>query len=66
MPTDLWRNWTTKCEIDYLKSIGTFMLMPSKFTRKELLRKYRENMKLRVDWGAINPDKIKEYLAGEI
>lgn len=66
MPTELWKNWTTKYEIDFLKSIGTYKSTPSTFTRKELLRKYRDAMKLRVNWDSINPDKVKEYLAGEI
>lgn len=51
MPKDVQTYYSTDMEMRFLSNL-----------RPEILRKYREAMKLRVRWGIINPVEIEEYV----
>lgn len=56
--------YTTEDEIVFLKSL--FSNPKSGVIRQEKLRRYREAMKLRSQWGLIDPDVVRTYLTMEI
>lgn len=52
--------WTTRREIEYLERIGTNFgesHIP-KFTKREMLKKYIDAMRIRVNWGALSKKDI--------
>lgn len=57
------RKYTTADEIAFLKALGKSR---SGAPRPEILRRYREAMKLRQRWGLIDPVVVSTYLTLEI
>ncbi|MDD4339235.1 MAG: hypothetical protein PHV00_06095 [Syntrophales bacterium] len=61
--------WGTQDELEFLKKVGRENFGPrriAKPTREKALRRYRESMDRRTNWGAIDPSIIRTYLALEI
>lgn len=60
-------HWTTKDEIDFINKIGTQFSQehgPSKYTKKQLIKKYINNIKKRVVWGNIDRNEVFVYATG--
>lgn len=58
--------WSTKDEINYLKTMGMNMKHHSTHTRLELLKKYKETMTKRSNWDGISGHVIMEYVTQQI
>lgn len=52
--------WDTQAEINYISKIGQFC--NTKFSKKQLLRKYRKALNRRVNWGKLHKKQIIEHL----
>ena len=55
-------SWGTTDEIAYLKGIGTWGEKRSLMSRQFWLRRYKEIMPKRKDWGDISRPEIEQYL----
>jgi hypothetical protein len=58
--------WTTECELEFLKKIGTYRKDRPPSSRKELLVKYKESIPGRKDWGKIHKEIVVDYVNFEI
>ena len=54
--------WGTTNEIKYLKDIGHHQIKRSLMSRQFWLRRYKELMQKRSDWGTICKPEIEQYL----
>lgn len=57
------RKYTTADEIEYLKTLPR---SGHGIPHLEMLRRYRQAMKLRKRWGLIDPDVVRTYLIMEL
>ena len=48
--------WTEAEEIEFISGIGTFSKL--KLSRTELLRRYRQALRLRVNWDGIDKGRV--------
>jgi len=55
-------SYTETHEIRYINNIGTHMIGSSRFTKLELLKKYRNAIKKRVVWNDIDSVKVINYV----
>lgn len=56
-----WRSWGTTSEIDFLRNCEL-----KSISRLEFLQNYKEGMKLRSNWGNIDPNVIQNVVDYEI
>jgi len=56
--------WRTKSEFEFIDSIKS--RGQGEPTRLAILLKYRESLKLRVEWGEVDPQKVANYLSAAI
>ena len=57
----MYLTWTTEDEIFFLDGLG--LEFRTDFTPSQLLKKYKDAMELRANWGCIEKDKIEAWLA---
>ena len=57
--------WSTQCELDYLKKLGTHCLAVQT-PRKKLLQRYLRAAETRKNWAGIDKNVILAYVKLEI
>ena len=57
------RSYSTRHEIQFLQKLGQHREETCKLSHVELLKRYRATMPYRANWGHIDPDLIRTWLA---
>jgi len=58
--------WGTLAELEHIDGLGTFNIGSEKTPRRQWLADYIAAMRLRVEWGAIDREKVLDYARQEL